>query len=223
MDTVVVKVTGKIFDDQEALRRFVEVVRELARERRVVVVAGGGRAAREAIERAKSIGVSSNYWLDEIGIEASRLNALILVASLQPLSYPGVPRTLGEVMHGLAYSRVVVLGGLVPGQSTAAVLLEVAEAVGAREVYDLSAADYVYDKDPRTSPDARPLKVVEASKLAEWLKAGQVPGDYALLDLRALDIAVRSRITIKIASYKNPGSLIEMMRGGNPGSTVIPE
>jgi len=223
LKTIALKVTGKIFDDEEALGELVEVVRKLSAEYKLVIVAGGGRIARESIALARSLGVSSNYWLDEIGIEASRVNALVLAAALQPLAYPGVPTSLGDVLRALESSRVVVLGGLIPGQSTASVLLEVAEAVGLNEVYDLSAVDYVYDRDPRVHPDARPVKVIEASRLAQLIEARQIPGDYALIDLRALDIAVRSRITIKIASYKKPGNLLEMVKGGNPGSTIIPE
>ncbi|WP_440058946.1 UMP kinase [Thermogladius sp. 4427co] len=219
---IVVKITGKAFDEPDILAKFVNTVREIARENKVVVVAGGGRVARDSISLAVKLGVSSNYWLDEIGIGASRLNALVLAAALQPLSYPGVPTSIRGVLEAVNASSIVVLGGLIPGQSTASVMLEVAEALGVSEVYDLSVADYIYDKDPRTSPDAKPLKIIRVSELAGMLKASQIPGDYALIDLRALDIASRSGIIIKIASYKDPGNLLEMIRGGNPGSMIIP-
>jgi len=80
LKTIALKVTGKIFDDKEALGELVEVVRKLSEEYKLVIVAGGGRVARESIALARSIGVSSNYWLDEIGIGASRLNALVLAS-----------------------------------------------------------------------------------------------------------------------------------------------
>lgn len=222
MGNLVVKLTGKAFDDPETLRKFVSIALELIKEHRMAIVSGGGRIAREAIALARALGVTSNYWLDEVGIAAARLNALVLLSALAPHSYPRVPTSIGEALEALGSYRAVVMGGLVPGQSTSAVALEVAEALGVSEVYDLAAVDGVYDKDPRRHGDARLLKVVEASRLRRMLDAGQVPGDYALVDQRALDVALRSKIAIKVASYKNPENLIAMIRGENPGSVIEP-
>ncbi|MEZ0393478.1 MAG: UMP kinase [Desulfurococcaceae archaeon] len=220
---LVVKVTGKAFDSPEILARTVEQIRELARSRSVLVVVGGGSLARKAIDLARSLGVASNFWLDEIGIEASRLNALLMAAALSPLSAPKIPSSLREALDMLASHRVVVMGGLVPGQSTAAVALEAAEMVGAREVYGLSAAGKVYDSDPSANPNARPLDVVKAAELKAILGSRGLPGDYALIDSTALDVAIRSKITIKIADYRRPELLAEMVSGGNPGTTILPE
>lgn len=223
MKPLVLKVTGRVFDSEpELLAKLIHVVRGLSENYRIVIVAGGGGTARRYITSAKSIGVSSNYWLDLIGIWASRLNSLLLISALQPYSYPKPAASLEEALEALASSRIVVMGGLIPGQSTASVAVEVAEALSVSELYYLSAAGYVYDKDPARYPDAKPLKEINASMLKEMLRQKQLPGEYALIDEKALDLAVRSNILIKLVDYREPEKLLEAIRGGNPGSMIHP-
>ncbi|WP_338042057.1 UMP kinase [Desulfurococcus mucosus] len=223
VETLVLKITGKVFDEGASLvARYIELLRMLLDEYRVVVVAGGGNMARKYISDARALGVSSNYWLDTIGIWASRLNSLLLASSLQPYAYPKPAASLEEVLDALSSHRVVAMGGLIPGQSTASTAVEVAEAVGVGKLYYFSAVGFVYDKDPLRHPDAKPLREVDATRLKAMLEQKQLPGEYALIDEKALDLAVRSNIVIQLISHREPEKLMEAMRGGNPGSVIYP-
>jgi len=221
-DHVVIKLTGKAFDDPDVLRKYIELLRSLVEKYSFTIVVGGGRRARDLIEMARSIGVKSSYWLDLIGIMASRLNAYLLISSLYPLAYHKPVESLEELQHAVKTSKIVVVGGLIPGQSTAAVALEVAEALGVDRVIDLAAVDYVYDRDPSKHPDAKKYTEISAAKLKQILEQSILPGEYALIDVRALDLAIRSRIAIYIAYYKDPENLIRILRGENPGTIIYP-
>jgi uridylate kinase len=223
LEFTVLKITGKAFTSSEVLSKYVNVIRELSKTRRVVVVTGGGEVARKYIELARSLGVSSNYWLDEIGIWVSRLNALVLIGALSPLSAPAPPQTLEEIVESALLYPVTVTGGLVPGQSTASVLLQAAEALGVKKAYYFSAIGKVYTKDPTKHPDAKPLSEVAATELKKLVEQKTLPGDYALIDAQALELAIRSGVEIQVLDYRNPESIFEALKGKNPGTRIIPK
>ncbi|MEM1627841.1 MAG: UMP kinase [Desulfurococcaceae archaeon] len=224
MEILVLKITGKAFDEGfQLISRYMDVMLKLLKEKyKLVIVTGGGSIARKYITLARELGINSNYWLDEIGIWVSALNGLLFIAGLQPYTYPHVSRDIVEVVSALRYNDVVVLGGLIPGQSTASVLLEVAEAVGARRVYYFSAVGKVYEKDPEKYPDAKAFDVIKASKLREIIEQKMLPGEYVLIDIHALDLAIRSNIEIQLLHYKEPELIFEALRGRNPGTLILP-
>ncbi|MEL9909211.1 MAG: UMP kinase [Desulfurococcus sp.] len=222
-DVLVLKITGKAFDEGSTLiSRYVKLLKSMVSEYRLVVITGGGNIARKYISDARSLGVSSNYWLDLIGIWVSRLNSLLIASSLQPYAYPKPAVSLEEVLEALSSHRVVAMGGLIPGQSTASTAIEVVEAVGAEKLYYFSAVGYVYDRDPAKYPDAKPLREINASLLKKILEQKQLPGEYALIDEKALDLAIRSKILVQLISYREPEKLLDALRGENPGSLIHP-
>lgn len=221
-NTIVVKLTGRIFDDPALLKSYIVHFKRLIDRWKLFIVAGGGSLARKYIEAARSLGVESNYWLDEIGIYVSRLNSYLLISALQPHAYPKPVETLSEAVKAISMFRVVAMGGLIPTQSTASTLLEVAEALGVKNVLYVSAVDRVYEKDPRKHPDARAFDEISASRLIEILEQNALPGEYALIDKRALEIAVRSGIKIYVACYKDPENIEKFLRGENTGTIIHP-
>ena len=82
-----------------------------------VVVTGGGEIARHYINIARSLG-SDEANLDIIGIEVSRLNAKLLLVTLGDQAFSQVPKNLEEVALAAASGKIVIAGGLHPGQSS---------------------------------------------------------------------------------------------------------
>jgi len=70
--------------------------------------------------------------------------------------------------------------------------------------------------------DAQRLYTINASELAMLLEQKKLPGEYALIDTRALELAIRSRIKIYVTYYKVPENLIKALRGENPGTIIYP-
>lgn len=218
---IAIKLTGRIFDDRALVKEYATILRSL--DERAVIITGGGSTARTYIEVARELG-AGNYTLDLIGIEASRLNAWLMIAGLGDEAYPKPAESLAELLAALSYKRKVVMGGLQPGQSTATVAALAAEAVGARALINCANIDGIYDDDPRRNPNARRIPVVKASELAAILRSNALPGTYELADLWSLEILKRSKIPMYVVDGRRPGLLLEILRGGsNPGSLVLPE
>ncbi len=206
---VVLKLTGKVFEpgNERVLLEITEILKEKASTDRLVVITGGGKTARKYVELGKELGVS-NAWLDLLGMEASRLNALLLAALLGELAYTPIPRSVDEVLQGLSTGKVVILGGLQPGQSTNAVSAMIAELVRADLLINATNVDGVYDKDPSKYPDAKPLKEVSIQQLAEMLRSQDFrPGHYELLDAVALRMVARSKIRLVFVNAFKPETI----------------
>ncbi len=222
----VLKITGKAFEPENVLvlSKYRNVLEKLVLDGyKFVIIAGGGFIARKYIDMARRLGIKEAFWLDEIGIRASRLNALLLSLLLQPYSYPYPLEEISEVIDKIRINRIVVMGGLVPGQSTATTAVEIAEAIGSKTILNAGAVDYVYTKDPAKHPDAKPLHTVKASELLKILETRMLPGEYQLLDQHAVDIMIRSSIKMILFHYQKPEKIIQAIKGENPGTIIVPE
>ena len=188
----------------------------------VAIVVGGGRVARELIAAAREVGVGQ-WGQDLLGIGASRLNALLLAHVLRPLSLPRVPVSLEDAVEYVMSGRVPVMGGLQPGQSTNAVALLLAEALGASRVVNaLRGVAGVYDRDPG-QPGARLLPRLSLDELERIVEGyPQEAGRYSLIDHLAIQVARRSRIPIIFVDGERLDQLEAAARGEPVGSQVLP-
>jgi uridylate kinase len=222
---VVVKLTGKLFDDRSragVLREIAGVISRKASEGfRLAVVVGGGRRAREYIELGRELGLAEGV-LDMVGIEVSRVNALLLASLVGGVAHLPVPRSVEEFLRAWSTGRVVVLGGLQPGQSTNAVAAVVAELVGADLLVNATDVAGIYDSNPKENPNARLLKEVRAEVLEGMLRSEELAGLYELFDRVAMNIVKRSRIPLVFLSAYDVESLERAIEGGEfTGTRVI--
>lgn len=197
----VVKLSGSLFFSSQ-FESIVKILRSAVRRRSkaLVLVSGGGVTARRYIRAGSELNADQSS-LDEIGIAISRLNATVLREALGKFAFSTVPQSLSEVADALEIGsskgtqRIVVCGGLHPGQSTNAVAALVAEKIRATRLINATDVDAVYDKDPRKFKNAKKLHLVSAQKLAEMLDSESVQaGAYDLMDPIALKIIARSKI-----------------------------
>jgi uridylate kinase len=126
-----------------------------------------------------------------------------MTKSLAPFAYETVPNNLKEIVELVELfstkKRVLVCGGLHPGQSTNAVAALVAEKTKAYYLINATDVDGVYDKDPNKFKHASRFEKVTVSKLEEILGSESVsPGTYDLMDPIALKLISRSRIPTRI-------------------------
>jgi uridylate kinase len=163
-----------------------------------IVIAGGGKIARHYINLARDLG-SDEASLDIMGIEVSRLNAKLLITALGEQAYPQVPKNLDEVTIAAASGRIVIVGGLHPGQSTNATSALIAEKVRAFRFLNATDVDGIYDLDPNTSSNAKLLNEITVNECMEILKDGSsMAGTYDLMDIVALKVIERSKIPTRV-------------------------
>ncbi len=222
----VLKVSGKIINEEnvELVKGYASTIRQLASEGyRIVVVVGGGPTARKYISCARTLGLNEAQC-DIIGIEVSRLNALLLASAIGlDIAYTPIPRSIDDVARAWHSGRIVVMGGLQPGQSTAGTAAVVAEFLGVKLMLYATDVDGIYDKDPKRFRDAKLLRYVSVDDLEKILMSSQTysAGGYQLLDPIALRIVRRSRIRVIVFNGMDPSNIVKALRG-EIGSTVIP-
>ncbi|MBS7658320.1 MAG: UMP kinase [Candidatus Bathyarchaeia archaeon] len=222
---IVVKLGGFAFPlkiNEEIINSFALKFKEIHETgHKLTVVTGGGEAARVYINAARKLGASESFC-DQLGILVSRLNAKLLIASLNDLAAPKIPETLEEFQSLLPLEKIIVMGGLQPGHSTNAVAALIAESIKADLLINVTDVDGVYTKDPKKDPEAKLLKEVNINQLQEILSSSEVKaGTYKLLDLLAIKIIERSKIPTWIINGRNPSNLIKVIKGEKIGTKIL--
>ncbi len=196
------------------------MLQEISARVQPVVVAGGGKIARHFITTARSFG-ADEATLDTIGIEVSRLNAKLLLAALGDSAYPLVPKGLDEVDMAVASTKIVVTGGLHPGQSTNATAALIAEKVRASKFINATDVDGIYDSDPNRSKGAKMFKEITIKECVEILgNENSAAGAYDLMDLVALKVIERSRLATVVLK-SDPATIRNAVDGKAVGTKII--
>jgi uridylate kinase len=221
-ERVVIKLSGKAFGDDAAdeLKKYARMLLEISGQAQPVVVAGGGKVARHYITIARGFG-SDEASLDILGIEVSRLNARLLIAALDDHAYPSVPADLEQVSKAAAGGKIVVTGGLHPGQSTNATAALIAEKVKATKFLNATDVDGIYDSDPNKIKGAKLFKEITVKKCIELLGSeNSSAGAYDLMDMVALKVIERSKIpTVVLRS--DPVMIKSAIAGKATGTRII--
>jgi uridylate kinase len=176
------------------LKRYARMLSEISEKVQPVVVAGGGKLARDYISTARSLG-SDEASLDILGIEVSRLNARLMIISLGDQAYPVVPEDLEQVSKAVTAGKIVVTGGLHPGQSTNATAALIAEKVKASKFLNATDVNGIYDSDPNKNENARLINEITVKRCIDLLASeDSAAGGYDLMDIVALKVIERSKI-----------------------------
>ncbi|MFC1753612.1 UMP kinase [Thermoproteota archaeon] len=220
---IVLKLSGSLFGpeiEKSDLKPFIKIFTDLERKgTKIVLVAGGGKIARQYIEAARNLGADEST-LDEVGIITSRLNAMVLVAGLGSIVNQSIPTSLGEVAKAFEQKNLVVTGGLHPGQSTNATACLIAERVGADLFVNATSVDGVYTSNPKNDPSAEKLLIVTTDKMRDILSDSVMgAGTYELMDLVALKIIERSHIPTRLVLC-SPQVLLKALQSKNVGTQI---
>jgi uridylate kinase len=222
---VVVKLGGHLFPDKldtSQIAAYSTAISELhSSGHRIVVVIGGGRVARKYIDAARTLG-ASEFTCDLLGIAISRVNAQLFIVSLGKVAYPQPVTSLEEALKASYGDKIIVLGGLQPGQSTNAVAGLVAEAYQADLLVNATDVDGVYTTDPHEDPHAKKLDVIRTDALLQLLLSRELKaGSYILFDPVAIKIIERSRIPTRIIDGRKPANLVAAIQGKDIGTLIL--
>jgi len=200
----------------DVLRRIVQL------GHRAVVVIGGGSLSRNYVSVARELGADWSEC-DQVGIDFTRLNARLFVIALGGVAHPRVARDLQELVELYPSGKIVVMGGMTPGQSTDAVGALAAEAIGADLFIRTLDVGGVYDRDPKGSEKAKMLEAVNIEELRRLVAAagGVEAGQYKLLDHVAINILARSRVHTVFLDGRDPENVLRAVRGERIGTRVI--
>jgi uridylate kinase len=207
--------------DSKPFRDYAEALRVLRDcGHTLVVVCGGGRPARQYIAMGKELGATRDEQ-DRLGIIATHLNALLLISALGDAADPRIHRRSSEVKAHLD-DKILVGGGHAPGSSTDYRAALFAGAIGADLIINATDVDGVYDKNPKTHPDAVKQPRLTYRGLERIVEANtrQAPGEYGLFDLKAVRYAAGKRIPIAIIDGTDPAEIWRAVDGKARGTLI---
>ena len=205
----------------DAFTKYAETLIDLKHQgHQLIVVTGGGRPARHWINLAKQLGADPRTQ-DRLGIHATPLTALLLIAALGPHAHPHIHRRGSEIKQHLN-NQILVGGGHLPGSSTDYRTVLFAEASQAELVINATDVDGVYDRNPKLNPDAVKLDHITHYWLEKIIKenAEQAPGEYGLFDLKAVKRAKKLKLPIIFINGTDPQEITRAIEGGHNGTEV---
>jgi uridylate kinase len=224
MKKVVISLGGSILMpslEENTLKEYVPVLRKIARQHRLFVVVGGGGEARRYIGVMRELGVDEGTS-DEVGILVTRLNATMLIAALGEDAYPKVAESIAEAKKFAETGKIVVMGGITPGQTTDAVAAVLAERAGAAVFINATSVDGIYSADPRKDPKATRFDAMTPKKLLEIVGGTALgAGSNNVLDIVAARVVERSDIPLVVLDGRDPKNLENAILKGKYRGTVV--
>jgi uridylate kinase len=225
---VVVSIGGSVLltgtGDSEYIERLADLLRRIGAERPLVVTTGGGRTAREYIQLGRALGLTE-FELDEVGIEVTRLHARLVAARVGPPAPARPPSTVPAVVEQLRTGSPVILGGTEPGHTTDGVAALVAVRIRAARVVNATDVDGVYDRDPKSHPEARRLERLSWSEFRTMVHAGSSgeAGQNFLFDRLGADALARARIPLFVVAGRDLSNLEAAVAGRAFHGTIVDE
>jgi uridylate kinase len=206
--------------DAESLKEYAAALKSLAEVHQIFVVVGGGKIAREYIGKARAL-AASEAFCDLLGIGATKLNAMLLIAALGRAAAPEPAESYAGALLASAPGRIVVLGGMQPGQTTDAVAALLAEYVGADKLIVATSVDGVYSADPEVDSRAVKFDKMTCRELASHsMETTLSAGSRSPVDPLAAKIIERSSIPTVVVHGGDVGNLKKAAEGGHSGTEI---
>ena len=207
--------------DKPNITPYISVLTRISKFAKLFVVVGGGGTARQYINLARSY-EADHAFSDELGILVTRLNATLLIGALGEFAYPKVVESHTEALCAEETGKIVVMGGVTPGQTTDAVAAVLAERVRASLFINLTAVDGIYSADPKKDPSALRYEKMTPGELLNIVVGQQaVAGVNTVMDIVAVKIVERSGIPLLVMDGRDPDQLLQAIEEGNTSGTLV--
>jgi len=221
---VVISIGGSILApklDSKNFGGYAEAIKEVAEKHTVFVVTGGGAIAREYIQVARQLGANEAIC-DSIGIDVTKLNARLLISALGGGAHPEPPSDYKEAEHAASSGKIVVMGGVAPGQTTDAVAAILAEYVQADLLVSATSVDGVYTTDPKNAGAKKLDKITPEQLVNIVMKSEMRAGAQSIMDPLAAKIIERSNIRTIVLDGSNPKSIVDaILKGKHEGTEIV--
>ncbi|MFQ3285460.1 MAG: uridylate kinase [Natronomonas sp.] len=188
----------------------------------VAAVVGGGGVARRYIRTARDLG-ATEYDLDALGIDVTRLNARLLITALESSATPEPAESHEAARASLRRGEVAVMGGTIPGHTTDAVAALLAEMAEADLLVYATSVPGVFSADPNADDGAERYDELSAGKLVDVIASIETAaGSNAPVDLLAAKIIERSGLRAVVLDGSEPSRIADAVAGDADGTEVHP-
>lgn len=206
--------------DTSYIRKLAKILIGVSARHKLYVVTGGGRIARYYINVGRDLGADESY-LDELGIEVTRLNARVLITALGDHSFHAPPKNYDEALHAGRTHSIVVMGGVSPGITTDAVSALLAERVKAKRLVNATSVDGAYTADPKKDPEAKRIPTMTHSELISLVGHSTGAGPNNVFDPVGARVLQRSKISLSIVDGNDMVNLRDALEGKKFKGTLV--
>ncbi|OIO45980.1 hypothetical protein COX24_04035 [bacterium (Candidatus Gribaldobacteria) CG23_combo_of_CG06-09_8_20_14_all_37_87_8] len=189
--------------DVTLLKKFYkEIIFQVKKGKKFIIVIGGGNLARVYQKMAKKISQPSLESLDWVGIKSTHLNAELLKACFADIVFPEVITERFQARSFEKYS-VIIAGGFLPGASTDYVCAQLAVDFQIKQVIALGKPAYVYTANPEKSKKAKPIKNMTWGDYFKLIPKEWNPGAKIPIDQKAAQLAKERGLSFVVANGKS--------------------
>jgi len=217
-ETIVMSVGGSLIVpdqiDTDFLSRLKLLIeKETANGRRFIIIAGGGRTARNYQDAAREVGMLDTDDLDWLGIHSTQLNGHLLRTIFRDTAYRVMITNPDDVLDAPADAELIIAAGYRPGASTDLRAVQIAERMKAGKVINLSNITHVYTDDPRNNPNAQKLEDITWEEFRKLIPESWDPGLSSPFDPVAAKLAHEQDIEVATISGENLHELENYLNG----------
>lgn len=209
MKPVVISLGGSLLAQPGYPEAFFTALGPLLKKRKIAVVCGGGQLAQKYADAARKK-TGSEFYADLDAIKATRENAEKEKKAFGKIAFAKILKHPADAVRAIRKKNVVFSGGFLPGLTTDACSVLVAEAIGAEKVINASRVDGIYDKNPSEFPDAiryDTLTHAELVDLASRFDQRKARTNF-VFDIVASKLAARSKMAVDFVDGRNPGNIV---------------
>ncbi len=231
MKTILLKISGNIFTSNaniissEPAFSVIKQIKQLKTEGyQFGIVIGGGNFFRGA-QQGKQLQMQRST-ADHVGMLATTMNGLILkdlfrqadvkVTLLNAIAIPGIAEIIDQETidnHAKQDHCIIFAGGTgCPYFSTDTNAIIRALQIGAHEVWKATNVDYIYDKDPATNIDSKPLSKVTFKEA--------INNNLRVMDIAAYSLAHEHKMPVRIFNIATKDALLSAAHDPTFGSTI---
>lgn len=225
MDVVVISIGGSVLvpseNDVDYMKSLAQLLNKISETHKLLLVTGGGRIARYYITFGRDLGAEENF-LDEMGIDVTRLNAKLLIKALGEHAYQKPAKDISEAMEAGNDRNIVVMGGTEPGHTTDAVSAMLAEQLKAVRLVNATTVDGVYDSDPKLNPDAKKFDKMSYEQLITITsKTEHRAKPTVIFDPKGAKIIANAKIPLLVCNGRDLAVLEKAILGEEFSGTTV--
>jgi len=222
-EIIVISLGGSLIVPDEIDYRFLKNFRRLIltqsrRGKRFVLICGGGKTARNYQTAAKKIGRLTDNDIDWLGIHATRINAQLLRSIFVEVAHKKIVKPTDIINFK---KSVLIAAGWKPGNSTDFCAVLLAKKYHAKKILNLSNIDFVFDRDPRTDKNAKPLEKTSWQNFRRLIPKKWSPGLNSPFDPVASKAAEKLGLEVAIINGRDFKSINDYLAGKKFKGTMI--
>lgn len=222
----IISVGGSIIIPKEGFNiDFLRQFRSLILQRvkggeKLILTIGGGATCRAYQAAAASVVKMTDLDLDWLGIHTTIFNANFVRFLFKGYSHPEVQTNPTAKLK--TKFPIIVAAGWKPGCSTDKDAVLLAKTYQAKELYNLSNIEYVYDKDPAKFPEAKKIEKIDWKTFRKEIVGDKwTPGMNAPFDPMASKEAQRLGLKVSILKGTDLSEVKKALAGEKFKGTVI--